>query len=307
MDVAVTGAAGFVGSRLTGVLSDMGMSLLTVDRRPIAAPPGGRAIIGDIRNENVARAVARARTVVHLAALTGVRDSWTVPQKYWDCNLRGTAVLMNAISRQRNPPRVVFYSTSSVYAAQRLPATEIGTTRPASPYGRSKLAAEAIVRSAADRHSLQATIIRPFTLYGESQRPGMAIAQLIDCAVTGTAFRSDGPLARIRRDWTYVGDVIDVTTRLLVDGVTWPRVVNVGTGRETSLATVVAMLEDLGLARPTVALRAPGADRHVRADTTLLRASFPCHPFTPLRDGLRLQVGARLGCRVASPGRAARR
>lgn len=106
--------------------------------------------------------------VYHLAAQSLPKVSWEDPKATFRANVDGTLNVLNALREAQNGARMVFASSSSIYAQhpEGYPIREDGPVLPSSPYGVSKLAAEQLVRLYALRDGLQAVIVRPFFLIG---------------------------------------------------------------------------------------------------------------------------------------------
>jgi nucleoside-diphosphate-sugar epimerase len=290
--LAVTGASGFIGAAVSRHLADAGHDVLAVDKRPPQTPDRRvSTVVGELQDPRVASLVAGCQTVVHLAALPGVRASWSAQAAYWADNVTATHVLLDALTAATSPARLVAFSSSSVYPPSDVPATESDRVSPRSPYAITKLAAETLAMNFAARHGLQVAVVRPFTVYGERQRPEMAMARLVAAALDGQPFRSQGPPADIVRDWTYVGDVAYLVARLVslpVDR--WPPVLNVASGSFVPLTTIASHLRRLTGVETSWDVVRPAARKHVAADISLLRSLVPDFRPTPLADGLARQL-----------------
>src|SRR5262245_2277404 len=176
MRIVVTGAAGFIGHRLTARLLADGHDVVGVDcflaasydpavkwaaLAPLLSHPHLTIVQRDLRIDPLEGAVAGADALVHLAALPGLRTG--PAQLYDDCNRLATTRLA-AAARRAGVGTIVHASTSSVYG--RVAAgDEHQPMAPVSDYGRSKLAAEAVMRDAG------AVVLRYFSVYGPGQRP----------------------------------------------------------------------------------------------------------------------------------------
>jgi nucleoside-diphosphate-sugar epimerase len=290
--IALTGASGFIGTAVCRHLVDAGHDVLAVDRRPPQHPDQRvTTVVGDLQSPRVADLVAGCQTVIHLAALPGIRASWSAQDRYWADNVTATHVLLDALAARKPPPRLVLFSSSSVYPASAAPAAEGDRLAPGSPYGITKLAAETLAMNFAAARGLKVTVVRPFTVYGERQRPEMAVARLVAAALDGRPFRSHGPPTEILRDWTYVGDLARLVTRLVaLRSDRWPPVLNVASGAVVPLTAVAAQLQGLTGLATSWDVVAPRAARHVAADISLLRAVVPDFRPTPLADGLARQL-----------------
>ncbi len=308
--VLVTGAAGFIGSHLTEALLQQGCEVTGYDNfddyyapaakrehlRGALAHPRFRLIEADLRDRPALdRAIAERGpfdAVAHLAARAGVRPSLTQAELYFDVNVRGTQVLLDALRAGSPEARFVLASSSSVYGAEPGPFREdqpIG--RPLSPYAASKHAAELVTHVAHHQHGCDAAVLRFFTAYGPRQRPDMAIPRFTERILRGEPVQLFGGGADSFRDYTYVGDVVQGVIRALERAHGW-RVYNLGSGQLTRLDALVAEL-GRALGRPVRVEAAPAQPGDVPltwADRTRAAAELGWEPRTGLAEGLALYV-----------------
>jgi nucleoside-diphosphate-sugar epimerase len=232
----VTGAAGFLGRSLVGLLLARGEPVVGIDRQPVPARPGLTVLAADLAEPDprVREALATADRVFHLAAVPGVRDRVPPWIRYRD-NVQATELVLAAVPA-RTP--LVFTSSSSVYggSAGGRPSTEHDPLRPRGGYARSKVAAEARCRARLAAGG-RVVIARPFTVAGPHQRPDMALARWIDAVARGRPVRIFGSPHRTR-DVTDVAQVAQVLVGLADRGARGT--VNVGTGTGHTLAALVA-------------------------------------------------------------------
>jgi len=261
--------------------------------RDLAALPNFRFVEGDVRDAAlVDRVIATEKidAVVHLAAKAGVRPSIEKPALYADVNVTGTAVLLDA-ARRHACGAFVLASSSSVYGARAdAPFKETDPPAPAmSPYAATKQAAEILGRTFHFLHGLDVTALRFFNAYGPRQRPDMAVHKFTNLLLAGDAIPVYGD-GSSRRDHTYVGDIADGVARALerCPGSGW-RVYNLGNSATTTLAELVAMLEELWGKKARI-LRLPDQPGDVPmtcADLTTVRRELGFSPTTDLPEGLR--------------------
>jgi len=265
--ILVTGGAGFIGSHLAERLVSGGSRVTCLDNfdsyypkaiknRNIASALASRdaeLVEADIRRIGRLREVfaeVRPAAVVHLAARPGVRQSLTNPRVYYEINLNGTLNVLLA-AREAKVPRVVFASTSSVYGTVEGPAKEDETPcRPLSPYGASKVGAEALCSSFAQSSAMSILALRFFTVIGPRQRPDMAIPQFTRKIRNGEPIRVFGDGSSMR-DYTFVSDIVDaVEAAVFVEhhGFT---ALNVGGGNPIALSTVIRHIEE-EVGRPAI-------------------------------------------------------
>lgn len=303
--ILVTGAAGFIGSRLAQRLLDRGHRVVGVDAftdyydraikwanvRELRKRSHFRLVEADLADLDLAAWLPQVDAVCHLAGQPGVRASWGAGFDAYVChNLLASQRLLEALATC--PVRSVFASTSSVYgdAGTGEPVSEIAQLQPVSPYGLTKASMEHLVAVYRRDRGVPVVLLRYFTVFGPRQRPDMAFHRFIDAALAGRPIRVFGT-GEQSRDFTYVDDVVDATIRAI--GAPSP-VYNVGGGTPCTVNDVLALLgelldRDIKVARDPVAR---GDVLHTWADTSLARAELGWRPRTSLRDGLALQLAA---------------
>ncbi|MBJ3784070.1 NAD-dependent epimerase/dehydratase family protein [Devosia sediminis] len=319
MTVLVTGAAGFIGFHLSRALLEAGHDVVGLDALThyydpalkqtrldiLRRYPNFAFSVADLAEAGQAEAVvgaAGADVVFHMAAQPGVRYSIENPQSYIQSNIVGTANLLEAL--RRHPPRhLIFASSSSVYGGNaNMPYAETDRAdSPLSLYAATKKAGEALVHSYAHLWSIPSTCVRFFTVYGPYGRPDMALLKFARAIVAGEPIDIYGQ-GRMRRDFTYVDDLIVVLVALMdripvmgqpVEGDSLSaaapfRALNIGGGRPVELMDFVASLERaLGRkARLNMLPMQPGDVVATEADTRLLRSLVGELPKTPLDIGI---------------------
>jgi UDP-glucuronate 4-epimerase len=308
MRAALTGTAGFIGSRLAELLLDAGHSVCGIDRLSDYYDPAlkrgnleqlsGREafepIAGDLNEIDLERTFDGVEVVFHLAAQPGVRASWGAEfDVYLRDNVLATQRVLEA-ARDAGVGRVVFTSSSSVYGeAERYPTSEGDPPRPISPYGVSKLTAEHLCRLYLRQFGVPTVTLRYFTIFGPGQRPDMAFSRFIDAAL------EDRPLTVLgdglqSRDFTYVDDAVTATIAAATRGEPG-EAYNVAGGAQTTVLDVIGHLKRL--VGRSLEVRHQGAAagdvRRTGADTAKARADLNYEPKTSLEQGLRLQLEAR--------------
>ena len=274
----VTGAAGFIGSRLAGRLLDEGWGVVGVDAftdsydpgekvakaEALSRRPGYHHVAADLATADLAEHLEGVEVVFHLAGRPGVRDSFELVDKYRHDNVEATERLLGQV-RGTGVRRLVYASSSSVYGDSPLPFREAGPTSPISPYGETKLAAE-LLCLAANGPSLETVALRYFTVYGPGQRPDMGLRRFAEAALAGRPLHLFGDGTQ-SRDFTFVDDIVEAT-RLAADAPVAGLAVNVGGGSRTTLTEVFELLGRL-TATPVRVEREPfarGDARHTGAD-----------------------------------------
>ncbi|MFI7691310.1 NAD-dependent epimerase/dehydratase family protein [Nonomuraea sp. NPDC049655] len=286
MATIVTGAAGFLGKALTELLLARGDHVVAIDRRPVSSERADGALtvlvadlLGD--DERVREAFKAATSVFHLAGRPGVRDVIEAGGRWRDNVLAGSRVL--ALTSPGTP--MLIASSSSVYGGTRRgrPSHEDDRLRPRGEYALSKAALE---RLCAGR---QVTVVRPFTVAGEGQRPDMALHLWLAAARAHRPLRVYGSLDRTR-DITDVRQVVAV----MADLIGHPGVVNIGTGQGHSLREMIAAVAEATGTRPVVDVVPASVHEPADslADTRRLADLLGWVPRTNLLDLVRRQADA---------------
>jgi UDP-glucose 4-epimerase len=299
--ILVTGGAGFIGSHVVDRCVEAGHGVAVVDdlssgqRQQVNA--AARLHVVDIRTpalDDVFRGEA-PEAVVHLAAQASVGRSVANPQLDAEINVLGSLNLLEC-ARRAGTRRFVYISTGGAGYGDTdvVPTPESHPTRPVSPYGTSKVAAELYLGCWEALHGLSGVVLRLANIYGPRQNPhGEAgvIAIFTDRLLRGEPCIINGDGLQTR-DYVYVGDVAEAALRALErPQVTGP--INIGTGVET---TVVALFEALraafGHGESHHGPARPGEQRRSLLDASRARQVLGWTPRVGLDEGLRRTVAA---------------
>ncbi len=257
----VTGAAGFIGSRLTEMLIEQGHTVTGVDNlnaaydvrmkeyrlRRLQALPGFTFQKLDIsERSNVStleRLNVRFDAVINLAARAGVRDSIEDPWTFMETNLTGTLNLLE-LARQRGIKKFIQASTAGIYGANPpLPTPETAESdHPLQPYAASKKSAEVLCHSYHFMHGLDITVFRYFTVYGPAGRPDMVMFRFAKWISEGQPVHLYGT-GEQSRGFTFLDDIVRGTILGLKP--MGYEIINLGGHETVTINQMIAMLEEL--------------------------------------------------------------
>jgi nucleoside-diphosphate-sugar epimerase len=302
MKCLVTGAAGFIGSQLCEHLLRAQHTVVGLDAfipyypravkeanlTGFRAHPAFHFHPLDLRCDPLEEALSGVEAIFHLAAMPGLTRSWTDFDLYESCNLAGTQRLLEAVRSLPKLRRFVYASTSSVYGRYGS-GDESLPTRPISPYGVTKLAAENLCRAHADECGLPLLVLRYFSVYGPGQRPDMGYHRFIEALLTGQPLVVHGDGLQSRGN-TYVADCVAATLAALEAPL--GEVYNVGGGETANVWEILGKLERIVGRRAQVRREAarPGDQRVTVADTSKIARHLGWRPRVGLDEGLAKQV-----------------
>ncbi len=294
--ILITGALGFVGRNLVLRLLETGREFVATDtwpEREVRESFGGAFPYQslDITNaEAVETAFSQTspQYVIHLAAHP-LPASIKEPVSNAQVNIIGSLNLLEA-SRRHEVKRVIFASASSIVGkVERNPVSEDQPCLPQTPYGVAKYAVEHYLRVFNQLYGLDYLVFRFFNVYGPHQRPesGALVPLVMSRIIRGEEVFvfGDGSVAR---DFVFVDDVVDFLIKALEVTTPTHRVLNLGTGRLTTIAQVIEMIGKVVGCRPKVVQKSPrpGEITNFSADTSRLREVFGEVPSTDLLSGL---------------------
>lgn len=273
-NVLVTGGAGFVGYHLSKKILDNNfstiildnlddyydielklkrLSLLGIDTSEIKYGKEQKSkmyhnlgfVRGDICDKELVEDLFSKNNldyVVHMAARSGARGSFSNPYEYIKDNIEGTANILN-ISTKHNIKHFVFTSSSSVYGNTSQDNENTIQLKPISLYGATKLSAEIISETYSRAKNLPVTICRLFSVYGPLGRPDGFICKSIESIkneISIELFNS----GEMWRDFIYIKDVTEILFRILLSK---PennfKVYDIGTGVATKITDIIHVLE----------------------------------------------------------------
>ena len=300
MNFLITGAAGFLGAALANHLSRQGHQVRGIDDlstgESASLSPDVNFTRGDVNDRPKLWTLLQDVDVVyHLAARVSVPESVLYPREYNAVNVGGTVSLMEAM-RDVGVRRVVMASSGAVYGdLGEQPINENSVPNPRSPYAVSKLAAEHYIRTIGSLWNIETISLRIFNAYGPGQRMPVSHPPVVPHFINQTlrngtlVVHNDGEQTR---DYVYVDDVVKAltaaTTAPGLDGL----VINVGSGVETSVRTLVNAVTEIvpGKAEVVYNPRVSGGVSRMCADLTLAKKKLSYTPSVLLEEGLRLTL-----------------
>src|SRR3990172_4101173 len=294
MKCLVTGAAGFIGSRLAEALVARGNQVVGIDAfTPYYSPElkeanlaglrysrGFTLIRGHLLDLYLLPLLQGVDVVFHEAGQAGVRASWGAEfSSYIRDNVLSTQALLKA-AKNSSVKRIVYASSSSVYGeAKSLPVKETDLPQPLSPYGVTKLAAEHLCHLYWQNHGVPVVSLRYFTVYGPHQRPDMAFHRFIKALLQDEeiTLNEDGNQSR---DFTYIADAVEATLRAGERPEIEGQVMNVAGGNPVTINHVLALLEEATGTKPHLRLNPHqrGDVRHTYADGSLAQGWLDYSP-----------------------------
>ncbi len=295
----VTGGAGFIGSHLVDALVTRGRKVRALDNLSVGraanlaqheANPDVELWTGDVADQaTVARAMAGAERVFHLAALADIVPSIENPHGYFRANVDGTFAVLEA-ARAHRIRRLVYVASSSCYGIPDVyPTPETAPARPQYPYALTKWLGEQQVLHWAQVYKLPAVSLRFFNVYGPRARTsgtygavfGVFLAQLL--AGKPLTIVGDGSQTR---DFTFVSDAVDaLITAAESDAV--GDMFNVGSGRTVSVNHLASLLKPREIVHIP---KRPGEPDCTFADISKIRSRLNWQPKVAFETGVEIML-----------------
>ena len=305
--VLVTGAAGFIASRICEFLLDDGIEVTGIDilndiydRRlkeyrlnKLTGREGFHFSKTDITDFEALEKLftdAKFDACINIAGIPGVRLSMKDPWLYLETNTKGTLNLLESC-RRHDTRKFIQASTSSIYGENApYPTDETASSdRPLQPYSASKKGAEAECHAYHYLYDLDVTIFRFFTVYGPAGRPDMAIYRFVKWISEGEPIRLNGD-GEQTRGFTYVDDI----ARGCVAGLkpVGYEIMNLGGHESISINGLIHKLEEI-IGKPAVIEHQPVVKADMLAnlaDISKARRMLNWEPEVSLDEGLRRTV-----------------
>lgn len=304
----VSGAAGFIGARVSTMLTADGHSVVGIDNLNDAYDvrikhyrldrlidrPGFTFVHGDICDRPLLDQIGRENgpfdAVIHLAARAGVRVSLNDPWQVVDTNLIGTVNLLE-LARQTGIQKFVLASSSSVYGANPPFPTpeEAPTDHPMQQYAATKKAAEVMSYVYHHIYDLDVTVFRYFTVYGPAGRPDLALFRFVQWIAEGRPVRLNGDGSQAR-GFTFLDDIARGTILGLKP--LGYEIINLGGHESISMNELIAMIEKILDQRANIEY-APYHKADIRnslADVSKARRILGWEPVVGLEQGVRSMI-----------------
>jgi len=301
MNILVTGGAGFIGSHVVEGYLTLGHKVWVVDDESTGkkdqVPPQARYKKLDICDRASLKHLFQTKkfdVVNHHAAQMDVRKSVQNPVFDAKVNIFGLLNLLEACKVQRVKKFIFSASGGTVYGECKKPALESSFPVPLSPYGISKLAGEKYIAAYGSLYGMKFTIFRYGNVYGPRQDPhGEAgvVAIFSRSILEGKRPKIYGN-GRQTRDFVYVSDVVSANMLALNKG--HNQVINIGTGKETSVNELFRVLAQISCFRAPALHAAPRPGELLRSVLSISHAkqTLGWTPQMSLEQGLRKTIAS---------------
>jgi len=298
MKYAVTGGAGFIGSHLVKNLVERGNEIIVIDNLNTGKKKNVKKNFKkinffevDIRDFSTIEDIMKnVDGIFHEAALASVQDSFRIPDKFFDVNVKGTENIFKI--GKKLGIKVVYASSSSVYGNPiSIPIKENDDKNPLNPYAKTKLENDKMAEKYA-KNGLKVIGLRYFNVFGPGQSKEYAgvIKLFLERIQQGLSPLINGDGLQVR-DFVYVDDVVNANMLAMesnIDG----KFFNIGTGTTISvldLANMIIKFSGLKL-KPIHRLAVPGDVRATQADITKAKTMLKWKPTTSIQDWLKNAV-----------------
>lgn len=298
----VTGAAGFIGARISTMLIEQGHTVVGIDNLNDAYDPrikdyrlkklqalnGFKFHKHDISEKSSIELFRNEKFdgVINLAARAGVRFSVENPWVFLESNIMGTLNMLE-VCHQYGCKKFILASTSSIYGENpEYPTPETASSsEPMQPYAASKKGAEALAHSYHHLFDIDVTVVRYFTVYGPAGRPDLAIFRFVKWIMEGEPIRINGD-GNQSRGFTYVDDIARGTIAALKP--LGYEIINLGGHEVISINGLVELVEELTGKKAEVQYGPPNlADMFMnQANVTKAREMLGWNPQVNLSEGI---------------------
>jgi UDP-glucuronate 4-epimerase len=298
----VTGAAGFIASRVAELLIDDGHTVVGVDNmndaydvrmkeyrlRKLQAIPGFTFHKLDISDKSIVERFKNDKfdAVINLAARAGVRSSVENPWVYLESNVTGTLNMLE-LCRVTGTKKFLLASTSSIYGANPpYPTPETAPSdEPLQPYAASKKGAEALAHAYHFLHDIDVSVVRYFTVYGPAGRPDLALFRFTQWVTEGRPVQVYGD-GEQSRGFTYLDDIARGTIQALKP--LGYEIINLGGHEVITINDLIVLIEEV-TGKKAVVEYGPAVLADMRsnwADVTKAGEMLGWQPHFTLRQGV---------------------
>ncbi|MGC9143779.1 GDP-mannose 4,6-dehydratase [Hydrogenobaculum sp.] len=304
--ILVTGAAGFIGWKVSTLLLEEGYNVVGVDNLndyydvkvklwrldTLKSHENFKFYPIDIENKQALEVIFQDNhidAIINEAARAGVRYSLENPFVYLSTNTLGVLNLLE-LAKDFGIKKFVQASTSSLYAGQKMPfVEELPVNTPISPYAASKKGAEAMLYSYHYLYGIDVSILRYFTVYGPAGRPDMSIFRFIKWIYEEEPIELFGDGSQ-SRDFTYIDDIAKGTVKALKP--LGYEIINLGNNKPDKLMYAIELIEKyLGKKAKINYKEFHKADMMATwADITKANKLLDWHPTVSLEEGIKNTV-----------------
>lgn len=248
MRIFITGASGFIGSNLYGLLGKQRHEVVAFDKEisNFSNITNFWSVRGDCRkfgSINTAVSELKPDVIVHLAAIAVATECDKTPDLALDTNLNGLKNTLISAWRA-DVKRFVFISSSFVYGDFKyIPCDELHQLNPVGVYGGTKVAGEYIVKTFCNRFGMEWVIIRPSAVYGFGDKNKRVVQVLLENAINGNQLILNG--AEEKMDFTCVDDTVDGIARACVNDKAIGQIFNITKGEGRSLGELAEIIRKL--------------------------------------------------------------
>lgn len=236
--ILVTGSSGFVGSSLVENLESLGFNVIKFDSSG-----------GDISDFNFSKEYENIDVyhIFHLASKTFVPDSWKKPLDFYKTSVIGTG---NILELCRNKKIPLTYVSAYLYGMpEKLPISENDSVKPNNPYAHAKYLTEELCRFYSNFFDVKITVVRPFNIYGKSQKEIFLIPHIINQVLNNKNIKVQD--LNPKRDYIYLTDLINGLIKTLNRDQQFS-IFNFGSGEELSVQEVVDTIQKVAKTKKEV-------------------------------------------------------
>lgn len=299
----VTGAAGFIASRVSEYLINDGHTVIGVDNMndaydvrmkeyrlcKLQTLPGFTFHKLDISEKSIIEQFKKVKFegIINLAARAGVRSSVENPWVYLESNVTGTLNMLE-LCRQTGTQKFLLASTSSIYGENPpYPTPETASSdKPLQPYAASKKGAEALAHAYHYLHDIDVSVVRYFTVYGPAGRPDLALFRFTQWISEGRPVQVYGD-GEQSRGFTYLDDIARGTIQALKP--LGYEIINLGGHEVITINNLITLIEDV-VGEKAVVEYGPAVLADMRSNWADVRKAgelLGWEPQVDLREGVR--------------------